>query len=74
MLARPYTKIQKLPAEKVFYHDFYWYLYYMFSEPNPETVAYLKKGLSREYELYNYIKEVFYEKVNFLKSNGLWDP
>ena len=48
--------------------------YYIFSEPNPETVAYLKKGLSREYELYNYIKEVFYEKVNFLKSNGLWDP
>jgi dermatan/chondrotin sulfate uronyl 2-O-sulfotransferase UST len=43
-------------------------------EPNPETVAYLKKGLSREYELYNFIKEVFYEKINFLKSNGLWEP
>ena len=76
MLARPYTKTQKLPAEKVIHKlgDFLTFYRLIISEPNPETVAYLKKGLSREYELYDYIKEVFYEKINFLKSNGLWDP
>jgi len=34
-------------------------------EPDPDTVEYLKKGLRREYELYEYIKQIFHEKINF---------
>lgn len=41
-------------------------------EPDPDTVEYLRKGLRREYELYDYIKQIFYEKIDFLKDNNLW--
>ena len=44
-----------------------------YSEPDPDTVEYLKKGLKREYELYEYIKEIFYQKVQFLKDKNLWE-
>ena len=37
-----------------------------FIEPNEIEVHYLKRRLVREYELYNYVKQQFYEKVNEL--------
>ena len=42
-------------------------------EPNPETVEYLRNGLKREYELYNFIKKILYDKIKFFKENGLWE-
>ena len=41
-------------------------------EPNPKTIEYLQKGLRREYELYNFIKEILYRKIEFFKENDLW--
>ena len=41
-------------------------------EPDPRTVAYLKKGLRREYELYDFIKLILYDKIKFFKDHGLW--
>ena len=51
----------------------YWKILELYiSEPDPDTVEYLRKGLRREYELYDYIKQIFYEKVDFLKEKNLW--
>ena len=36
------------------------------SEPDEIEVHYLKRRLVREYELYNYVKKIFYEKFNNL--------
>ena len=41
-------------------------------EPDPATVEYLRKGLKREYELYNFIKEIFYKKIENFKERDLW--
>ena len=62
---------RKLHTEKV-WHDFTDKSELYFSEPDPDTVEYLRKGLRREYELYNYIKQIFYEKIDFLKEKNLW--
>ncbi|CAG5079692.1 Oidioi.mRNA.OKI2018_I69.PAR.g9324.t1.cds [Oikopleura dioica] len=43
-------------------------------EPDPATVEYLRKGLKREYELYDFIKKIFYEKIENFKERGLWGP
>jgi hypothetical protein len=41
-------------------------------EPDPATVEYLRKGLKREYELYDFIKKIFYEKIENFKERDLW--
>ena len=43
-------------------------------EPDPATVEYLRKGLKREYELYDFIKKIFYEKIENFKERDLWGP
>jgi hypothetical protein len=42
-------------------------------EPDEKTLETLRKGLSREYELYNFIKTILYQKIDFFKANNLWD-
>jgi len=42
-------------------------------EPESKTVEYLRNGLRREYELYDFIKKILYDKIQFFKDNGLWE-
>jgi dermatan/chondrotin sulfate uronyl 2-O-sulfotransferase UST len=42
-------------------------------EPSNETLEYLRERLKREYELYDFIKKTFYEKIEQFKSRGQWN-
>ena len=42
-------------------------------EPSEATLEYLRERLKREYELYNFIKKTFYEKIEEFKKRGQWN-
>ena len=42
------------------------------TEPKQKTLKFLRGKLKREYELYDYVKDLFYKKVQHLKDSGLW--